>query len=119
MFFTFLVSGIFHGLISFYVGLNGSLDIGFYLMQALAIMMEDIVQFLFFKWKKQAKNGQPNLERWCRRLGYVWVLLWFTLCSTPPPDWSAKKQIHQEWEKLLPFELFSRYFKEKNMSGSL
>jgi hypothetical protein len=84
-------------------------------MQNLAIIFEDAVQSLYRAWIEKRRGYRTGLALWWRKLGYVWVVLWFALCSPPPLDMSAKKQKYQDWDKLLLFELLGRYFfVEKN-----
>ena len=61
------------------VPVRQSLAIRFFLLQALGIMLEDLVQAVYRK-VVGSKQGDPNMLE--KLIGYVWVIA-FLVCTTP------------------------------------
>ncbi|KAH8586208.1 membrane bound O-acyl transferase family-domain-containing protein [Bisporella sp. PMI_857] len=81
MFFVFLMSGIFHILVDRTLGIpfRESGSVSFFCLQALGILLEDIVQAIY---QRLGNRNKRTSQQWTRVVGYLWVIA-FLIWTTP------------------------------------
>ncbi|KAL6719423.1 hypothetical protein ACLMJK_003663 [Lecanora helva] len=105
---TFLISGVFHRVGDMASGLkwkeSGALR--FFAMQAVGIMVEDIVQGTFrLIWHQDRTSAPPR--GWKRALGSIWLALWLFWTT---PCWNYPLVQITSGQSVLPFSLLERFF---------
>jgi hypothetical protein len=83
IFFTFFQSGLLHAIIDYSGGmdLNDSGSLRFFCMQALGIMLEDVVQAVY-RYVSGTKRGSKT-PRWAKVAGYIWIVAFMLFWTTP------------------------------------
>ncbi|CZR63273.1 uncharacterized protein PAC_13170 [Phialocephala subalpina] len=112
IFLTFYISGLVH-VIGDYIFMpwSESWTVQFFIAQAVGIMLEDFVQWVWRTSIERKKGGET--KTWKKVVGFVWVAVFMLVWSTPA--WffpNAGKNTGAKEGKLLPFSVIG-YFVDR------
>lgn len=112
---TFLVSGVLHALLDLTIGVpfTESGAVQFYCLQAIGIMLEDGVQFVFHRLTRNETRTMLQPKGWTRMVGYLWLVAWMTWCA---PIWfypGAMRNKGEERDHILPFSFLGLFIERK------
>ena len=106
IFFVFLLSGIYHQACYVTQGLSWGEARGattFFVLMGLGILLEDFVQWLCFG--DRSGKGKRNSSWTAVAVGYVWVVLWFTLAAPHFTYPGLRRNTGSEEDNMLPFSV--------------
>lgn len=111
--FPFLLSGILHTVLDICGGVPSSeaRTWVFFILQALGIMAEDLVEGVYcwlFSKRKGNQIVQPELQSWHKVVGYIWVYL-FMVWTTPAWSFANLRHADPKNNYILPFTIIGRF----------
>jgi hypothetical protein len=107
IFFVFFLSGMLHTMTDWIRGIppRDSFALIWFILFSVGIIIEDSVQALWRRLSKtsQSQNRVPATAPWQKFIGYVWVIVWFTL--TYPPYAHTARSIPSDRLWIVPFSI--------------